>query len=251
MSKRLEKDPDEWMRDMEHSSCTIMDSALQFSGIVRQIIVDDKGVTAIVVFGMPPFLVEKPNLRVRFSSFHCMIGPGGRGRNSPTNTLIYSASSGQPLPFFVKAVEFSHYLSFELESLAIGIGTGPVFCGLIGAHNRRDFSVVGARVNVAARLSGIAEAGEIVLDSPTRMDIEAFDFTPIKNAVLKGINLKEQIYRLKNLNREKYLETLSTSQKMDEKYVGVTEVKKEIRTALRFHQTLVLTGDRGVGKVRF
>ena len=64
MLKRLENDSEEWVEDMEHACCAIMDSSIQFNGILRQIIVDDKGVTAIVVFGMPPFLVEKHNLRV-------------------------------------------------------------------------------------------------------------------------------------------------------------------------------------------
>ena len=41
--------------------------------------------------------------------------------------------------------------------LAIGGALGPVFVGVIGAGERREFTVIGDAVNVAARLEGIAK----------------------------------------------------------------------------------------------
>ena len=50
---------------------------------------------------------------------------------------------------------------------SIGINSGPALVGNIGSDEYRNFTAIGDTTNVAARLQGIADAGEIVIGPET------------------------------------------------------------------------------------
>lgn len=54
-----------------------------------------------------------------------------------------------------------------------GITSGTVFCGLIGGSSRADYTVLGDRVNLAARLMQLAEPGQVVVDQATWAGLES------------------------------------------------------------------------------
>ncbi len=51
--------------------------------------------------------------------------------------------------------------------LGVGIASGQVAVGVLGSAARRSFTVIGHRVNLAARLESSADAGEVLLDEAT------------------------------------------------------------------------------------
>ncbi|NGX39994.1 MAG: Adenylate cyclase 2 [Chlamydiae bacterium] len=68
--------------------------------------------------------------------------------------------------------------------MGVGIHTGIVLAGNMGAENRLNYTVIGNNVNLAARLCGMAERGEVliskdVLDRPhVRENIEVKELPP-------------------------------------------------------------------------
>jgi class 3 adenylate cyclase len=62
----------------------------------------------------------------------------------------------------------SEWLSFGHDlAIGIGINTGFMTVGTIGAENHRDYTVIGNQVNAAARLVSLAKPGQILISSRT------------------------------------------------------------------------------------
>lgn len=110
---------------------TLQSTVTRLEGLINKLSVDEKGVSVLAVFGLPPFAHEDDPLR---------------------------------------AVQTAQALRKTLGEIAmpcsIGIATGRVFCGEVGSDVRREYTVIGAPVNLAARLMTAARGG-ILLDSAT------------------------------------------------------------------------------------
>ncbi len=63
----------------------------------------------------------------------------------------------------IRRLVYQKSQAFDGLSVGAGIATGVVIQGMLGSHLRADFTVIGDRVNVAARLCGIARPNEIVV----------------------------------------------------------------------------------------
>ncbi len=146
----LETDDD--VPRLHEAALVAADIVARHAGYVRQISMDDKGIVLVAAFGVPPLARE------------C------RPDDAPRAALALRAA----------------WLERGLDS-SIGLAAGRAFCGLIGNATRRDYAVVGAPVNLAARLMAAA-AGRVLGDLVTAR--ETADHVAVKAAApltLKGV----------------------------------------------------------------
>jgi class 3 adenylate cyclase len=87
-------------------------------------------------------------------------------------------------------------------SLGIGIHTGNVLAGNMGAENRLNYTVIGSNVNLAARLCTSAEGMEIRISRETRDEPqvkEKIEVESLGQVQLKGFDHPVEVFRVKGL----------------------------------------------------
>lgn len=78
--------------------------------------------------------------------------------------------------------------SGEAISFRVGLNRGNVIVGSIGAAERLEYTVIGDTVNVASRMGGLGEGGEVVLSRATYEHLGAgFGFESIGKKNVKGV----------------------------------------------------------------
>ena len=81
--------------------------------------------------------------------------------------------------------------------MRIGLNSGLVLAGSIGSEGRRDYSVMGDAVNIAARLESMARPGSILVSADLKRRIEtAFSFGPAVLLKLKGKDREIEAFEL-------------------------------------------------------
>jgi len=104
-------------------------------GFLRQFLVDDKGCVVIAMWGVPQF--------------------------------SYANNSARGLYCCANIMDKMKSLNLNIS---IGLTTGYVYCGGIGADIRRDYVVIGDQVNMAARLMCKAH-GRLLVDAFTKQTL--------------------------------------------------------------------------------
>jgi len=93
-------------------------------------------------------------------------------------------------------IQFNREHGLEL-GLKIGMSQGPVMAGNIGSPRRMEYSVIGASVNLASRLSDKASAGEIWVDPTLYAKLKYdFDFISEGENKFKGIREPIEVFQL-------------------------------------------------------
>ena len=81
--------------------------------------------------------------------------------------------------------------------IGIGIATGTMVAGCMGSADRLNYTVLGERVNLAARLCSHANPGEAIIDQTTRERLgDAITVVPLPALILKGFSENVPAYDL-------------------------------------------------------
>jgi len=150
-------------------------------------------------------------------------------------------------------VAFNHANETAL-GLHLGINTGLVVAGQIGGHNRRDYSVMGDAVNLAARLEDASSEGEIFVGPTTyRLTQRIFDFEPVPPLRLKGKEAPVEVHRL--IGAKVVPKSTRGIEGLRAPLVGRDKELEEIRRALANlgagqGSTVAILAEAGLGKSR-
>ncbi|KAL1511572.1 hypothetical protein AB1Y20_006366 [Prymnesium parvum] len=215
----------------------ILSSVYKYQGSLSRLSIDDKGTCAKVTFGLPPlYHNDDPARAVR-----CAL-------------LIRD-----------------HVRPLRLKA-NIGITTGTVFIGYVGASTRGEYTEYGVMVNMAARLMGKA-VNEVLVNGSTYTKAsltDTLDFDELQAVQMKGMDAPVPMYRAVGVIDARYYEpdeiglglprtvesgrlfTGQTSVRM----VGQTEnVARITEMLLRYQQSrhgflCVVRGESGMGKTK-
>jgi AAA ATPase-like protein/adenylate/guanylate cyclase family protein len=155
----------------------------------------------------------------------------------------------QPLADEVRRL---HGVEFRMR---MGINTGRVVVGAIGRDLRMDYTAVGDTTNLAARLLGIAQPGQIVASQRTqRLSAGFFVFEDLGEFQVKGKQEPVRAYAVSHeisgqtrleVSRERGLTPLVGREQELEALAGLQRQATEGQSAIA-----LLVGDAGVGKSR-
>lgn len=184
-----------------------------YEGSINKLNVDDKGTTLLAALGLPPM---------------------AHGDDA------------------VRAVQAMQDVQIELRSqgvrTGIGIASGTAFCGSIGMEDRREYTLVGDVVNLAARLMQIAQ-GTIICDRETYENARSHLIFEVLSPVhVKGKSNLIKIYSptgRKNLIARAQTELIG---RISERAVIADRLQALLRGMPR--NILVIEGIAGIGKSR-
>jgi len=138
-------------------------------------------------------------------------------------------------------------------TLHTGVNSGLVVAGAIGTEAKREYTVMGDPVNVAARLVTRAESGEILVGEQTRrLAGKEFDFEDLGNFALEGRARTLNIYRLQGLKGSSEVQLASPRRAMVGRREELAVLQATVREVERGKRARVVAviGAAGIGKSR-
>jgi class 3 adenylate cyclase/tetratricopeptide (TPR) repeat protein len=149
------------MASLHRATRAVQEGLYRYEGSLNKFLVDEKGLSLLAAFGLPPLAHEDDAVRG------------------------------------VRAAEtIRTRLEEQGHACSIGIASGRVFCGTIGSESRREYTILGDVVNKAARLMQAAGRDGILVDGPTRTRAEErLGFDDGARVRIKGWSEPVEVFR--------------------------------------------------------
>ena len=193
----------------------LQEACYRYEGSINKLSVDDKGISMLAALGLPPLSHEDDPLR------------------GVKAAMDIQASLG----------------ALNLRS-SIGVTTGRVYCGIVGSTTRREYTIMGDSVNLAARLMQAADDG-ILCDTNTQSRAaRLIEFSEPASFNLKGKDGPVIAYRPTGVR----VGTSSFATMLQGSIIGRTEERRTFAARLDSlvqrgeSSVLVIEGDSGIGK---
>ncbi|KAJ3094753.1 hypothetical protein HDU97_007626 [Phlyctochytrium planicorne] len=203
-------------------------NVMEQDGVFQQFSVDDKGQTMLAVFGLPPWPQKKEQVAAIASS----------------HTFLQSAYS------FLSTVAGDKY------KLKISIASGQILFSELGNESRRDASLLGDVVNVAARLLSVENAYNCVICDVATMENSAdqFEFEMHGSYIFKGKSNAIDVWTMKKPVASKPNRNQMETGEDPPNVIGYRQEQAVITGAISAYlktgqnDTLFLEGQSGLGK---
>lgn len=130
-------------------------------------------------------------------------------------------------------------------NLKVAITTGEVICGWMGSQGQKGYTVIGDRVNVAARMEKLCQGGDILIDQNTHHLVkDNFLWQAREPVLVKGKEKPIAVFQYAGERTEKVLASeIFLKRQAFSALGGLWEAAKEGKSCL-----CLVRGDRGVGK---
>jgi len=190
-------------------------SCYALEGSINKFLVDDKGMLLLVVFGLPPL----------------------------------NHYSDDPIRAVLTAQRLIDTLEEEEIDGRVGVATGEVWCGVVGSHQRREYTVLGDTVNTAARLMGHGTKGDVLVDSTTFDACKrVLEFTNLGDVAMKGKSMPVSVYRFSGTILHVPMVPNNTLLNWDD-WPATEQVKNVLDSLLeQSGGVMVIEGNHGCGK---
>jgi class 3 adenylate cyclase/tetratricopeptide (TPR) repeat protein len=190
---------------------TVQPILQRYEGSLNQVVVDDKGLTLIAVFGLPPLAHEDDPARAARAALAVQAALGELG-----------------------------------VRCAIGLATGRAFCGVVGSDVRREYDVIGEVMNLAARLMQAAP-DTILCDAATHRAAQSrLRFQDLPPISVKGKTAPVAVFRPVEPSRKPHSPRTMLG-RIEER----TQLAERVRALEQGSSGLVvIEGEPGIGKSR-
>ncbi|XP_037362443.1 adenylate cyclase type 10 isoform X2 [Talpa occidentalis] len=166
-----EQDKVEDISEAIQDACVHISSVLRvFRGQINKVFMFDKGCSFLCVFGFP-------------------------GEKAP-DEVTHALESAVDIFDFCSQVH-------KIHTVSIGVASGIVFCGIVGHSVRHEYTVIGQKVNIAARMM-MYYPGIVTCDSVTYSgsNLPAYFFKELPKKVMKGVADSGPVYQCLGLNEK-------------------------------------------------
>jgi len=203
--------------DLHQRLATIQQILLRYEGTLYQFLMDDKGVTAVCAFGLPPLAHE----------------------DDPRRAVEAALTAHEELD----------HVGAESD---IGIASGTVFCGVYGNADRRQYTTLGNTINLAARLMQTSDGGILCDDNTYRSAMSGVRFEAQGQIAVKGRSQPVSVFAPQEKEKsvspaepDRHIETLGRESERSTLRAAAEGLCDHARSSV-----FVIVGEAGIGKSR-